>query len=106
MTITLYWQALAPPTGDYTVFVHLLNEEGLVAQHDSPPRYGRYPTSDWHTGDMVPDEHRLELPTLAPGQLLRLVVGMYRSDTLERLPAIGPDGPVIDNIIPLPLEPQ
>ena len=107
LTITLYWRADEQPVGDYVAFVHLLDEnEGgqPLAQHDGPPRYGRYPTLAWQAGDVIADEHILEIPTLAAGTRVRLVVGMYRPDTLERLPVLGPDGPVRDNLISLPLE--
>jgi len=105
LTVTLYWRADEQPTGDYVAFVHLLDEAGqLLAQHDGPPRYGRYPTSAWQAGDVVPDEHVLEVPALPAGQRVRLAVGMYHPDTLERLPVLGPDGPVTDGLIALPLE--
>jgi 4-amino-4-deoxy-L-arabinose transferase-like glycosyltransferase len=105
LTVTLYWSADGQPAEDYTVFVHLLEETTLepLAQHDGPPRYGRYPTSAWLAGDLVPDEHVLETPALAAGQRVRLVVGMYQADTLERLQVAGPDGLVPDDLIPLPL---
>lgn len=105
LTVTLYWRAEKHPQGDYTAFVHLLDDAGqLLAQHDGPPRYGRYPTSAWQSGDVVPDEHVLEVLPLPAGQRVRLVAGMYRSDTLERLPVVGPDGLVPDGLVPLSLE--
>ena len=30
LDVTLYWQALSPPPDDYTVFVHLLDEQGQI----------------------------------------------------------------------------
>jgi 4-amino-4-deoxy-L-arabinose transferase-like glycosyltransferase len=109
LTVTLYWRADAPPAGDYRVFVHLLDEGAetqALAQHDGPPRYGRYPTSAWHTGDIVPDEHVLQLPTLPAHQKIRLFTGMYQADTLVRLSVHGPDGPLPNNLIPLSLDSQ
>ena len=109
LTITLYWRADERPAGDYIAFVHLLDKDGNgggqpLAQHDCPPRYGRYPTSAWQAGDVVPDEHVLEVPTLPAGSRVHLAVGMYLPDTLERLPALGPEGPVPDDLVPLALE--
>ncbi|MFQ6101423.1 MAG: hypothetical protein ACE5OS_09345 [Anaerolineae bacterium] len=102
LTVTLYWRADGYPQGNYTAFIHLLDDAGhLLAQHDGLPRYGRYPTLAWQPGDLVPDEHVLEVPVLLAGQHVHLVVGMYRSDTLERLPVLGPDGPVPDALVPL-----
>ncbi|HEY74244.1 MAG TPA: DUF2142 domain-containing protein [Thermoflexia bacterium] len=105
LTVTLYWRADALPQGDYTAFVHLLDDAGqLLAQHDGPPRYGRYPTPAWHPGDVIPDEHILAIPALAAGQRVRLVAGMYNSDTLERLPVAGFDGLLPYDLVPLPAD--
>jgi hypothetical protein len=105
LTVTLTWYAEGRPAGDYTVFVHLVNETGeQLAQHDGRPRYGRYPTSAWQPGDVVPDQHVLEVPVLADGETMLLAVGMYQLDTMTRLPVVGPEGPVLDDRIVLPLE--
>jgi len=112
LTVTLYWRADGRVAEDYTVFVHLLSEPRRsgespsepLAQHDGPPRYGRYPTSAWQVGDVVPDEHVLEVPVLTAGGSAHLAVGMYLPATLERLAVTGPDGPAPDNLILLPME--
>jgi hypothetical protein len=91
--LKLYWRADTIPTSDYTVFIHLLDLQGnLVAQFDSPPAAGAYPTSLWNPGEIIADEHRLgELP---PGRYA-LQIGLYRLDTGRRLPVAGtPDGTV------------
>jgi 4-amino-4-deoxy-L-arabinose transferase-like glycosyltransferase len=95
LTVTLYWRADGAPGEDYRVFVHLLDARGeMVTQHDGPPRWGRYPTWAWQRGDVVPDEHVLSVPAAAAGGPFSLAVGMYRPDTLERLPVTGPAGPL------------
>jgi hypothetical protein len=106
LTVTLTWRAETQPAADYRVFVHLLDEEGhLLAQHDGAPRYGRYPTPAWQAGDVVPDQHVLDVPPLPAQQRVRLVVGMYvPGPAPQRLPALGPEGPVPDDLVPLPAE--
>jgi hypothetical protein len=95
LTVTLYWRADGAPGEDYRVFVHLLDARGeMVTQHDGPPRWGRYPTWAWRRGDVVPDEHVLSVPAAAAGGPFSLAVGMYRPNTLERLPVTGPAGPL------------
>lgn len=102
LTLTLYWEVLESPQADYKVFAHLLNETGaLVGQDDTPPRGGSYPTWAWQQGDLVPDSHRVTLPDERPPGPYYWSVGMYRPDTLERLPVTGPQGPVPDGAIPL-----
>ena len=105
LTLTLYWQAHQVPQGDYKVFVHLLDETGeIVAQDDTPPRGGRYPTRAWQPGDLVPDTHQLDLPAERPPGPYRLFVGMYQPETGERLPVIGPEGPVPNDALLLPID--
>ncbi|MDO8672658.1 MAG: glycosyltransferase family 39 protein [Dehalococcoidia bacterium] len=84
--VKLYWQAKAAPDRDYTVFTQLINEKGqIVAQNDSQPDGGRYPTTVWRPGDQVVDPHVLNLPKeLAPGQY-QLATGLYYLPTGERL---------------------
>jgi hypothetical protein len=91
--LTLYWRALQPVGEDYTVFVHLLDETGaIVAQADSPPVEGHYPTTAWPPGEVVQDAHLLPLPggELPPGA--QIAVGLYEPATMERLPARTGDG--------------
>lgn len=104
LTVTLYWKAEASSAESYAAFVHLLDQNGQsLAQHDSLPRHGRYPTSAWQPGDVIPDEHVIQIPPSAANQHMSLWAGMYHPHTLDRLPVSGPDGPVIDNLIPLPV---
>ncbi|GIK41266.1 MAG: hypothetical protein BroJett011_50990 [Chloroflexota bacterium] len=91
--LTLFWRADSPPSADYTVFIHLLDPLGnLIAQFDSPPAGGAYPTSLWDPGEIIADEHRLQ--NLPPGRYT-LQIGLYRPDTGQRLAVAGsPDGVV------------
>ena len=86
--LTLYWRALRPMNQDWTVFIHMLNQTGaMVAQQDSQPRQGRYPTSVWDEEEVVDDPELLELPGgLADGNY-QVIVGLYATETGERLHA-------------------
>jgi len=89
----LFWRARDKIEGDYKVFVHIVNEvDQIVAQDDQQPVGGNYPTSLWEAGEVVQDEHRLNLPSSLPPGEYRLFAGMYRTDTLERLTAINAQG--------------
>jgi hypothetical protein len=91
LTVTLFWRAIGRPAADYTVFLHLRDgHNGIVAQGDSQPLNGAYPTSQWQPGETVIDPLTLALPPdLAPGRY-RLMTGLYRLETLARLP-VRPD---------------
>lgn len=103
--LTLWWQALATPRADYTVFVHLFDPEtqAIVAQSDAMPRGGAYPTSWWAAAEVVSETVALPLGGVEPGAY-RLAVGLYdRSQT--RLQATGLDGaPIPDDRLVLPVE--
>jgi len=60
MGVRLRWRATAPLTEDYTVFLHYLRDGERIAQADSQPAGGRYPTTAWRPGDIVNDDHYVE----------------------------------------------
>jgi 4-amino-4-deoxy-L-arabinose transferase-like glycosyltransferase len=105
-SLTLYWQAHGRPSADYTVFIQVWGEDEQVAGFDGPPVEGDYPTSWWEADETIVDVHPLNLGKggdtlpLQPGRY-RLLVGLYRLDTGERLPAFGPDGPLPDYAVEL-----
>jgi hypothetical protein len=87
---TFLWQALSTPADDYTVFVHLLDENGnLVATHDAQPLNGIYPTSIWTPGELVLDSHQLPIPNSLTAGQYRLAVGLYHQPTGQRVPVIS-----------------
>jgi len=93
LTVTLFWRSDGSTSQDYTVFVHLSDEEGVLwAQHDGPPLMGLYPTGGWAAGLLLPDRHVLVVDPDTPAGEYRLLVGMYRWPSLERLPAFSPTG--------------
>ena len=101
LTVTLYWQSLAEMNQDYAVFVHLLDENDLIlAQRNTFPGLGSFPTTLWQAGDAIADTYTLALPetTYAPSSA-QLEVGLFDFATGERLLAYGPGGePADDNV--------
>jgi hypothetical protein len=96
-TITLYWQGLAEMTQDYTTFIHLLDENGnLLAQADSQPQNGAYPTAIWDVGEIVADVKQVDFNHPAAA---RWRVGVYWLETGERL-SLADNRDVYD--LPLP----
>lgn len=77
--LTLYWQALAPTTTNASLFLRLWGPGNrVVAQWDTYPGNGNFPTSLWPVGPVVVDRYRLTVPPDAPAPtLLRLDVGFY-----------------------------
>lgn len=91
LQITLYWTATASPAESYSTFVHITDQdaihgpEDLLAQNDYfVPVYGRYPTPFWIPGELVREDHVVQIP---PGRTPRTVVaGMYRHHEGEIFP--------------------
>jgi len=89
LRVTLWWEALAPPGGDYTVFLHLVDGEGrLVATGDGPPLAGGFPTRLWRSGDRLADGHVIPFPPDLPSGVYTVQVGWYDPTTGVRLPAM------------------
>jgi 4-amino-4-deoxy-L-arabinose transferase-like glycosyltransferase len=91
--LVLYWQALADMEEDYTVFVHVLDQQGqILTQEDSQPRKGTYPTSFWEVGEIIEDEHPLCLPRNLRAGRFDVVTGAYLLRTMQRLPMYDEGG--------------
>ena len=87
LRLTLYWQALYPVPHDYTVFVHLRSAGGeTLAQADHRPLGTLFPTSLWPAGETIRETSALPLPADLPAGRYELWTGLYRLETLERLP--------------------
>ena len=100
LRLSLLWRAEAEIEMDYTVFVHLTHDEAILAQDDSFPAGGYYPTSLWRVGDIVSDEHTLALPEPYDPGRHKLIVGFYQLETLHRLQVLDEAGqPVSDHLI-------
>ncbi|MFW5943384.1 MAG: ArnT family glycosyltransferase, partial [Chloroflexota bacterium] len=64
LTVAFYWQAVARPDFNYSVFVHVLDGQGQMrAQHDQAPGADDdFPPLAWKAGDIVVDTRVLEVP--------------------------------------------
>lgn len=102
--ISLIWQASQATEKSYTVFVQLLDPNGvLLAQSDREPAGFSRPTTGWVTGEYITDNHSLNFRVDEYVEnysgLAYFIVGLYDPVTFERVPL--EDG---QNFIRLPLE--
>jgi 4-amino-4-deoxy-L-arabinose transferase-like glycosyltransferase len=91
LPLTLYWRGEQPLANDYSLFIHLVDEAGIiVAQRDMFHGGGLYPTGQWARGTQFADHYLLEIPrtAFAPAQA-HFEVGLYLHATGERLPVFG-----------------
>jgi uncharacterized membrane protein len=87
ISLDLIWRALAKPSADYTVFVHLRGAASgeQVNANDSAPLNGAAPTSSWQPGQIVTDTRGIEVPSNAPAGRYQVIIGLYRYPSFERL---------------------
>jgi len=87
IVLILYWQALGKIDRDYTMFAHLIAPDGkIVAQYDSQPRKGKFPTMEWDPEHYAADSILLPVGSQVPlGGGYTIQVGWYDSLTQERL---------------------
>jgi hypothetical protein len=84
--VALGWRADAPIGRDLSVFVHLVDRDGVrVAQHDGAPADGVRPTRDWRPGETIADRHGLFVPEGARTPL-GLLIGLYDAAGRLRTP--------------------
>ena len=100
LAVALFWSTRARLADTYKVFVHCLDENGqILAQSDSIPAKGAALTEHWLRGEIIKDEHLLDLPSSGH---CRLHVGLYSAETGDRLPASSDRQAVTGNAIRLP----
>ena len=85
----------------YTVFVHLLDDEGNIqGQRDSVPGGGALPTTSWVEGEIIADGHEIAVATDASPGLYSIALGMYDASTGGRLAILDAEGqPVGDHLL-------
>jgi len=100
LLVNVVWQPLQPLSQDYKVFVHLVNPAGnVIAQYDSYPQSGDYPTSQWTPGELIADSYPVIIPSDAPSGPYQIYLGFYDEATLTRLPVPNDaEGRVILNV--------
>lgn len=88
--VGLHWQTMAPLAQRYKVTVQVLDSRhGVIAQRDSEPVGGSFPTDQWPVGQTIVDNHGILLPAgTAPGSY-QLILALYDGATGERLQLDG-----------------
>ncbi|GAB4542492.1 MAG: glycosyltransferase family 39 protein [Anaerolineae bacterium] len=84
--VTLYWGAGAPPGGDYTPFVHLVDDLGQVwgASLERPnDAFDFYPPTRWEPGQVVRSDFDVNLNPITPPGSYTLVVGLRDTSGMQ-----------------------
>ncbi len=102
LPVWIEWRALGPGPQDLLLSLQLLDAEGRWVAGDDGPVSEILLPQHWRADDMLHTTRWFQIPTdLSPGDY-RLMVALYRSGDLVRLPAVGEQNqPLKDNLYPL-----
>jgi hypothetical protein len=106
--VRLRWRAAAPLADNYTVFLHYLRDGERIAQADSRPAKGNYPTTLWRPGDVVNDDHYVEgVNAPLPGRDV-LLIGLWQPESAgtpgEKLYLLDEAGNPVGDWIEVPVD--
>lgn len=102
LNLTLFWEAIAPISIDYTVFVQLVDaNHDILVQRDTQPQGGFYATSSWQPGEQIHDVHAFPLPAAMPSGTYDILVGLYEVSTGQRLPILDADSQMVGDYVSL-----
>jgi len=91
--VEMVWRVSHTPLPQLVNFIHALDSNGqLVAQVDSEPNAGRYPTVAWHVGEVVIDHQQITFKHPLPSGQITLVTGWYERQTQARVAATNAAG--------------
>jgi hypothetical protein len=70
LDIGLYWRARSKPRGDYVVSVQLRDAlDNVLVEQTARPAEDTYPTTQWQSGEVLLDWHRITVPLdIPPGE--------------------------------------
>jgi 4-amino-4-deoxy-L-arabinose transferase-like glycosyltransferase len=99
LTLTVYWEPLSRTDLPYSVFVHLIDSQTqtLIAQRDTYPGLGRYPTTAWEPGQLFADRYQVVVPENVVVQSAYWKVGLWQAETGDRAWVLDSAGELIDS---------
>ena len=90
LKFTLYWRAERQPEVNYSLFAHLIATNGKRwGQQDGSPTGEYLPTSEWEPGRLWRADWSIPVDAEAPPGEYQVLVGLYDSATMQRLPITG-----------------
>lgn len=81
LRLSLYWQVRAKPNAGARLLLELLDSNNkIVGSSEREPLAGRYPPSEWHTGEYIWDQEEFAIPATASAGRYHLHVKLLGSD--------------------------
>ena len=91
--ISLFWRVEETPAHRYKVFLHVLDGGNhIVGQRDAEPGGGARLTTLWEPGKTIVDNYGLPIHPATPPGTYRVEIGMYNSETGQRLTVVAGSG--------------
>ncbi len=99
LTLTLYWQAIAPMAVRYRAFVHVEDQQ-MWGQHDDDP-VCRLRTDEWRPPQTGQGQFRVTLDAGTPAGTYPLTIGVYDPNNGERLEVFDQSGQSLGSMLQL-----
>lgn len=91
LPLTLYFRAVKPVLEDYTLFLHLVdNDNRMFYQYDGIPYQGRHPPRQWNVGEIFADHYEIALRPETDAALTQTLTSTLASLTLGFYPVLQP----------------
>ena len=102
LPLVLVWRGLPTLGRNYTFFAQLLDaNQRKSGQLDTALSCNAGPTSEWAVGETMPGYYQIPIfPTESAG-VYQLVIGLYDSQSVERLPLYTANGEALGDALPL-----
>ncbi|MGB7339369.1 MAG: hypothetical protein WBC91_10795, partial [Phototrophicaceae bacterium] len=99
----LHWRSLVDrPALDATIFVHIVDADGaIIAQSDSRPLNGTYPTFIWDNEEIVRTDHSFNFDDFESLDDYTIRIGMYIFPDAQNLPIRYQDRQYDDGLVML-----
>jgi len=103
ISVTLYWQALAPMPVDYSVFMHLtsVDDDTIIVKNDGFPYTSPKRTRRWSPGQVMREVRALVVPLYAAPGLYEIDMGVFSEERGMLLPIVASDGHYLGDSIKL-----
>lgn len=103
--LVLYWRREGPVPDGLSIFVHLLDDQGVVlGQADGVPYQNLYPPDAWWPGQVVEDVRAL--PHVDVARTAAIALGVYELGSGRRWPAVDSQGqPLADDALVVRIHP-
>ena len=105
LTLNLYWEVIGQAPGNFLLFAHLIDDAtGMpIAQRDTHPGLGNFPSSQWQSGDRFIESIRLHASeTMYVPSTASLQIGLYApGENSYRLGIADAGGDFLGDALPL-----